>query len=198
MSFGIISVDSDIKQKQIDQLKSCAKKCVSCPVKDNMLSQLVFGSGSVNAKLMLISEAPGKHDAINGVPFTGMVGELLDKMLAGIGMLRKDVFLTSVIQCQPPDGRDPSLEEIRSCAGSLFSKIAIIQPKLIVALGTTSAYVLLGKKVKVSAARSMFGLNFQGIPVVCTYHPAALLRDADRKQYAWADFEDIKKRLSSL
>ncbi len=173
------------------------KRCPKCPVSNDFGGLIVFGSGPSNAKMMLVGEAPGKEESFTGQPFVGASGQLLTKIMAHAGVPRSDVFITNTLQCRPPENRDPLKEELESCVGNLYTKISIIRPRLIVALGRFSARVLTGSAGDVKVLRKL-DLSYQGIPVVVTMHPAGLIYDVRRKRDAWEDWNKIAKLYREL
>jgi uracil-DNA glycosylase len=155
---------------------------------------IVFGEGNPEAQLMLIGEAPGADEDLQGRPFVGRAGQLLMKMIEAIGFQRSDVYIANVLKCRPPENRNPEADEIAECSPFLFKQISIIQPKLIIALGTFSAQLLLNTKSTISALRSRVYEMPYG-RVVATYHPSFLLRSPQMKPQAWEDLKLVKRIL---
>lgn len=152
---------------------------------------MVFGEGAEDARVVFVGEAPGVSESVSGKPFVGASGKLLNKMLQHAGIDRDSVFITNVVMCRPPDNREPTAEEVRSCVGNLYKKIAIIRPRLIVALGRHAARALTGRAADIKSLRLRKDLMYQGVPVIVTLHPAGLMYDPSRKQEAWQDFNRI-------
>ena len=152
---------------------------------------IVFGIGNPHANLMLIGEAPGRDEDLQGEPFVGKAGQLLDKILAAIGFRREDVYIGNILKCRPPDNRDPLPEETALCMPILRRQIEIIQPKIILALGRIAAQVLLGTAESLGRLRQEKHA-YQGIPVCVTYHPAALLRNPQWKRATWEDVQNLR------
>lgn len=150
---------------------------------------IVFGEGNEKASLMLIGEAPGYDEDIQGKPFVGKAGQLLTKILQSINLPREEVYITNIIKCRPPQNRNPEPEEIQTCNPFLVKQIRIVQPKIICALGSFSAQTLLNTDTKITALRGKL-YDLGGIKVIPTYHPAFLLRNPERKREVW---EDMKK-----
>jgi DNA polymerase len=150
---------------------------------------IVFGEGNEKASLMLIGEAPGYDEDVQGRPFVGKAGQLLTKILQSINLPREEVYITNIIKCRPPQNRNPETDEIQTCNPLLVKQITVVQPKIICALGSFSAQTLLKTDTKITALRGKV-FDLEGIKVIPTYHPAFLLRNPERKREVW---EDIKK-----
>lgn len=155
---------------------------------------IVFGEGNPNAQLMLVGEAPGADEDIQGRPFVGRAGQLLMQMIKAINFERGDVFIANVLKCRPPNNRPPEPDEIEQCSPFLMKQIALIQPKIILALGTFSAQLLLNSKSPISYLRSrVYDMPFGR--VIATYHPSFLLRSPQKKPEAWEDLKLVRKTL---
>lgn len=174
------------------QIKNC-KKCHLYRTRTNF----VFGTGDPQANLMLIGEAPGREEDLEGAPFVGAAGKLLDKMLAAINFKREDIFIANILKCRPPENRDPQPDEIEACKPHLLQQIKLIQPKIICALGRISAQVLLQTKSALGQLRGKFH-DFNGIKFLVTYHPAALLRYQQYKRPAWEDLKLLRREYDNL
>lgn len=174
-------------QKFYDEIKDC-QKCALGKTRNSF----VFGVGNPKAEIMFVGEAPGQEEDIKGLPFVGRAGKLLDKMLFAIGYHREDVFIANVLKCRPPKNRDPLPDEIVQCEPYLKRQLEMIQPKVLVALGRISGKVLLKEEKSLRELRE-HEQNYQDIPLIVTYHPAALLRNPQWKEKAWQDFKKIKK-----
>ncbi|NIM98397.1 MAG: uracil-DNA glycosylase [candidate division Zixibacteria bacterium] len=172
------------------------KNCTKCHL-GYTRTNFVFGVGNPQAKLMLIGEAPGREEDLQGEPFVGAAGKLLDAMLAAINFKREDVFIANILKCRPPENRDPRPEEIETCKPYLLRQIQLIQPKIILALGRISAQVLLETKSPLGQLRGKFH-DFNGIKLLVTYHPAALLRYQQYKRPAWEDLKLLRKEYDKL
>jgi uracil-DNA glycosylase family 4 len=157
---------------------------------------IVFGEGNEKASLMLIGEAPGYDEDIQGKPFVGKAGQLLTKILQSIHLPREEVYITNIIKCRPPQNRNPEPEEIQSCNPFLVKQITAVQPKIICALGSFSAQTLLKTNTKITGLRGRF-FDLEGIKVIPTYHPAFLLRNPDRKRDVWEDVKKIAEWLNN-
>ena len=156
-------------------------------------TKLVFGSGNPNADIVFVGEAPGKNEDLIGEPFVGRGGKLLDKILDSINLNREKVFILNVLKCRPPQNRDPKPNEIEKCEPYLKKQLEIINPKLIVALGRVSAMTLLKVKDSLTNMRNKIH-KYEGIDLIVTYHPAALLRNPNFKRPTWEDFKLIRDK----
>jgi DNA polymerase len=154
----------------------------------------VPGEGNPRARLVLIGEGPGATEDETGRPFVGAAGQLLDRMLAAVGLERDEVFITNVVKCRPPQNRKPLPDEVASCIPYLHRQLAIIRPKVILLLGGTAAEALLNSRQSLGQFRGKVH-HYAGIPVVATYHPAALLRNPNWKKPAWDDVRIARQLL---
>lgn len=168
-------------------LEQQVSSCTRCRLHETR-TQTVFGVGHRDADWMIIGEAPGMEEDRRGEPFVGRAGQLLDQMLAAVGLARDKVFIANVLKCRPPGNRDPSPEEADACNGFLERQIALVAPRLILAVGRTAARHLLGTDAPIGRLRGRVHLlKNTEIPVVVTYHPAYLLRTPSQKRKAWED-----------
>jgi DNA polymerase len=172
-----------------DEIGDC-RRCKLCSTRKN----IVFGTGSPNAALMFVGEAPGADEDTQGQPFVGRAGQLLTKMIQAMGLSREEVYIANIIKCRPPENRNPQPDEIASCRPFLLKQIEAIRPKIICALGTFSAQTLLETQQKISALRGKFH-DYHGVKVLPTFHPAYLLRNPNEKKSVW---EDLKKIMEEL
>jgi DNA polymerase len=169
-----------------DELKASTAACRACRLCEQR-KQAVLGVGDVNAEWLFVGEGPGAEEDERGEPFVGQAGKLLDNMLAAIRLSRGDnVYIANTVKCRPPGNRTPEPEETAACFPYLSRQIELIRPRLIVALGRPAAQTLLNTEVKVGAARGRL-FDYQGIPLLVTYHPAYLLRNLTDKAKAWED-----------
>ncbi len=166
------------------------KDCQNCQL-GKTRSNFVFGVGNPNAELMLVGEAPGAEEDRLGEPFVGRAGKLLNKILNSINFKREDVFIGNILKCRPPDNRDPLDEEVMECEPYLHEQIRIIQPKILLALGRIAGQTLLKTKDTLTSFRGTLH-NYQGIPMLVTFHPAALLRNPNWKYPTWDDVRYLK------
>jgi len=158
---------------------------------------IVFGTGNPRAKLVFVGEAPGRDEDLQGEPFVGQAGQLLTKIIQSIKLSRDEVYITNIIKCRPPENRNPEPDEISACEPFLIKQIQVIRPELICALGTFAAQTLLKTEEKISALRGNFH-EYQGIPLMPTYHPAFLLRNPYRKREVWEDMKKIRREYDRL
>ncbi len=169
-----------------DALKERVSHCTHCKLCETR-TQTVFGVGDQQADWMVIGEAPGSNEDKQGEPFVGQAGKLLDNMLRAVGRARGEgVYIANVIKCRPPGNRDPHPDEIAKCEPYLQRQLALIRPKLIIALGRFAAQSLLKTQSSIASLRSRVH-EYEGVPVIITYHPAYLLRNMPDKAKAWAD-----------
>lgn len=192
----------------LDSLRAAALACTKCPHLVQSRSQVVFGTGNPRAELFFVGEAPGAEEDQQGEPFVGRAGQLLTKIIAAMGFSRDDVYIGNVLKCRPdmPAGstgnRKPRPEEMSTCLPWLEKQIELIQPRAMVALGATALEGLLGSTTPVSKMRGKW-LDFRGIPVMATYHPAYLLRNQSisEKRKVWEDMllvlEKLGKKISA-
>ena len=171
------------------------KDCMKCSLGESR-NKIVLGAGNPDADIVFVGEAPGKEEDIQGLPFVGRSGKLLDKMLDSIGLSREKVYILNVLKCRPPENRDPLPSEIEICEQYLKKQLEIINPKLVVSLGRISAMTLLRTKESLKDLREK-KLSYEGIDFLVTYHPAALLRNPNLKKYAWEDFKLIRDKYSN-
>lgn len=170
----------------IDGLRERVLGCTACRLCETR-TQAVFGVGDEQADWMFVGEGPGMNEDLQGEPFVGQAGKLLDNMLLALGLNRnKGVFIANVVKCRPPGNRDPQPDEVAMCEGYLKHQIALIKPKMIVALGRFAAHTLLRSEAKIGAMRGTVHA-YEGVPVIVTYHPAYLLRTLSDKAKAWQD-----------
>ena len=155
---------------------------------------IVFGDGDPHARLMFVGEGPGADEDAQGLPFVGRAGQLLNNMIGAMGLRRDQVYIANIVKCRPPQNRVPEPEEANTCAPFLFRQIDVIQPEVLVALGSTAATYLLGAKSPLSALRGRIH-HARGVKLIVTYHPAYLLRDPRQKKEAWADLQIAMREL---
>ena len=146
----------------------------------------------------MVGEGPGEHEDEQGIPFVGKAGQLLDEMLSLVGLSReKNVYICNIVKCRPPQNRVPEPDERAACMDYLRQQVALVRPKVIVCLGSTPTRALLGDDMRITRDRGVWQLK-KGVWFMPTYHPAALLRDADKKRPAWVDFQAIRDKLIEL
>ena len=190
------SREAKIGQMDWSELKSTVQSCTACPLRAGC-TQTVFGVGDEKANWLLVGEAPGAEEDRQGEPFVGQAGRLLDHMLFSIGLARgHNVYIANVLKCRPPGNRNPEPDEVASCSPHLLRQVALIQPRLIVAMGRFAAQTLLGTDATIASLRGRVH-QYAGVPLVVTYHPAYLLRNLPDKAKAWADLVFAKKTISN-
>jgi DNA polymerase len=168
--------------------------CTRCPLAYAGRRKIVFGDGSPTARLMFVGEGPGADEDAQGLPFVGKAGQLLNNMIAAMGLARGDVYIANIVKCRPPNNRVPEPVEANTCSQFLLRQIDIVQPEVIVALGATAAMYLLGVKQSLSSLRGRWH-TCRGAKLVVTYHPAFLLRDPRQKAEAWKDLQMVMAQL---
>ncbi|WP_026296445.1 MULTISPECIES: uracil-DNA glycosylase family protein [unclassified Thioalkalivibrio] len=179
------------------ELEARVRDCTACAELAAQRTQTVFGVGDRRARWLFVGEAPGVEEDRRGEPFVGRAGQLLDSMLAALGLdRRQDVFIANVLKCRPPNNRDPSPEESRACRGFLDRQIALVQPEVIVALGRVAAQQLLETDQPLGSLRGSLH-RYREVPLVVTYHPAYLLRKPQDKARAWQDLQRARACLTS-
>jgi DNA polymerase len=189
-------IDTNMPYKSIDTHRRAICKCMKCSLGETR-NKFVYGVGSPDADLMLVGEAPGANEDAQGEPFVGRGGQLLDKILAAIDLSRETVYIANILKCRPPANRDPQPDEMALCFPYLEEQVRLIKPKLICALGRIAAQALLETKTPLGKLRGEFH-SYQGVPLLVTYHPAALLRFQAYKKDTWEDMQLLKKRLDQL
>jgi DNA polymerase len=175
------------------EVKALVDTCRLCPLCETR-TKTAFSDGDDQARLMFVGEAPGRDEDLQGVPFVGRAGQLLTKMIEAIQLKREDVYIANVLKCRPPENRTPIPTEVEKCLPYLEQQIALVKPDLIVALGLSAAQGLLGTKASMGALRGRT-FEYKGVPLVATYHPAALLRNPGLKKDAWVDLQRVRDML---
>jgi DNA polymerase len=168
--------------------------CTRCPLAYAGRHKIVFGDGSLAARLMFIGEGPGADEDAQGIPFVGKAGQLLNNMIGAIGLTRDEVYIANIVKCRPPGNRVPEPVEANTCSQFLLRQIDVVQPEVIVALGSTAATYLLGAKQSLSSLRGRWHAC-RGAKLAVTYHPAFLLRDPRQKVEAWKDLQMVMAEL---
>ena len=172
--------------EELEQECNNCNKCKLCNNRHNV----VIGTGNKNAKIMFIGEGPGADEDIQGIPFVGKAGKLMDKAFEGVGIKREEVYIANIVKCRPPNNRNPEYEEADSCKEYLDSQIKLINPKIIVLLGSVALKNILGKEYGITSSRGKW-IEKDGIKYLPTFHPAALLRDESKKIDFWKDLKEI-------
>lgn len=173
----------------IEELGDC-QRCKLCNERKN----IVFGSGSVHARLVFVGEAPGRDEDIQGLPFVGRAGQLLTKIIESIGLTREEVYIANILKCRPPKNRNPEADEVASCQPFLLKQLEVIHPQIICALGKFAAQTLCQSSDPIGRLRGRFH-DFRSIKVMPTFHPAYLLRNPHAKKEVWEDMKMIKREL---
>ena len=168
--------------------------CTRCPLAYAGRRSIVFGEGDPNARLMFVGEGPGADEDVQGLPFVGKAGQLLNNMIGAMGLKREEVYIANIVKCRPPQNRVPEPVEANTCSQFLLKQIDVVQPQVIVALGATAAMYLLGVKQSLSSLRGRWH-GCRGAKLAVTYHPAFLLRDPRQKGEAWKDLQMVMKEM---
>ncbi len=173
--------------------------CLSCQKCDlwQTRTNVVIGKGNKNADIMFIGEGPGEQEDLQGYPFVGPAGQLLDKMLGAINLTVDDVYIANVVKCRPPHNRDPKEEEQQACMNYLRYQFKLVEPKIVVCLGRIAAQAIIDKDFRITKQRGQW-FERKGYWFTATYHPSALLRDAEKKRPAWEDFKSIRDKYEEL
>jgi DNA polymerase len=167
--------------------------CTRCSLHKGR-NKIVFADGDPNARLLFVGEGPGADEDAQGLPFVGRAGQLLNNMIAAMGLSREEVYIANVVKCRPPQNRTPEPDEANTCSPFLFRQIDVVRPEVIVALGATAATYLLGQRQPLAGLRGRVH-SFRGSKLIVTYHPAFLLRDPRQKKEAWADLQIAMREL---
>jgi len=185
---------------KLNELKTKIKNISNCELKNNA-NQIVFSDGDFKSSLMIVGEGPGQKEDELGKPFVGDAGQLLNKMLNAIKIKRGNVYITNVVNYRPPNNRKPEPTEINRYSEFLREHISIIDPKILILMGSTAMEALFGSKIKISKERGVWKeviINNKTYLVMITFHPAYLLRQADQKKYSWADLKEVRKKIDEL
>jgi uracil-DNA glycosylase len=172
------------------QLEEMIRDCMNCPLGATR-GNFVFGVGNPKADIVLIGEAPGAEEDKRGEPFVGRAGQLLNRILEAVQLQREDVFICNILKCRPPNNRDPQSPEVEQCEPYLHRQLELLQPKIMLALGRIAAQTLLRTNASLTALRASVH-TYQGIPLMVTYHPAALLRNPNWKRPVWEDVQKFR------
>jgi uracil-DNA glycosylase, family 4 len=168
------------------------KKCRLCTNRTN----IVFGQGNKKARLMFIGEGPGADEDKQGIPFVGKAGQLMNNAFQALEINREDVYIANIVKCRPPSNRVPEDDEAQTCLNYLRNQVILIKPKIIVLLGSTALKNILGKEYGITAVRGNW-MEKNGIKYMPTWHPAALLRDENKKIEFWQDLKEVKKYIDN-
>ena len=188
--------DAEVRLQAWPELKEKVRGCELCPLRSGC-TQTVFGAGDENAEWLFVGEGPGAEEDARGEPFVGHAGRLLDNMLLAIRLKRSEVYIANVVKCRPPDNRQPHASEVAACLPYLKNQIALVKPRIIVALGRTAASALLNTDQSIASLRGRVH-EYQGIPLVVSFHPAYLLRAPLDKERSWQDLCLAHAAISAL
>lgn len=180
----------------LDRLAQDVADCRNCRLRDGAV-QVVFGEGNPQARLMFVGEGPGAEEDAQGLPFVGAAGQLLNKILTAAEISRSEVYIANVVKCRPPANRTPQKDEVSACLPHLQRQIALIRPDIIVCLGSLATQALVDPDARVSAVRGRW-FEKDGVRLMPTYHPAALLRDPSKKRPVWQDIQQVRDLYRSL
>ena len=188
------------KSALLEKLKKEIANIENCELKKSA-TNLVFSDGNQNSKVMIVGEGPGQKEDEMGKPFVGDAGMLLNKMLKAINIDRKNIYITNVVNYRPPNNRRPETSEINRYSNYLKKHISIIDPKILILMGSTAMESLFGSKIKISKERGVWKeviINNKTYSAIITFHPAYLLRQSDQKKYSWIDLKEIRKKIDKL
>ena len=175
-----------------EEITNC-QKCRLCAAR----TRAVPGEGNPHARLMFIGEGPGRDEDLTGRPFVGRAGQLLDKMIASIGLSREEVYIANVVKCRPPQNRAPEMDEVAACMPYLRAQVGLIRPQVIVLLGSSALGAILGPEHRITRERGAW-IERKGVFFMPTFHPAALLRDESKKRPVWEDLKKVRDKLQEL
>jgi DNA polymerase len=180
--------------ESLDAMRELVIDCRLCKLCSGR-TQVVFGVGNPQARLMFVGEAPGRDEDLQGEPFVGRAGQLLTEMIqSGMKLRRGDVYIANILKCRPPNNRDPEPDEVAACEGFLKRQVALVRPELLVALGRVAVQTLLRTTTPIGKLRGRWH-EYEGIPLMPTFHPAYLLRNPADKRLAWEDLKLVMARL---
>jgi uracil-DNA glycosylase family 4 len=177
----------------LKELQAHIGDCKRCKLSNGRLN-LVFGEGAPNARLVFVGEGPGREEDLEGRPFVGEAGRLLDRIIKAMGLNREEVYICNVVKCRPPHNRDPEEDEIEACMPFLRKQLSLISPEVICTLGRVAAQCLLGREFRITRERGKWH-SFMNIPLMPTFHPAYLLRNSSAKRQVWEDVQKIMERM---
>lgn len=175
-------------------LQKKVKGCMNCSLHETRKS-VVFGEGSDKARVVFVGEAPGEEEDLQGRPFVGRAGKLLDELIEKVGLARADVYICNVLKCRPPGNRDPEEGEVEACRDYLVTQLKLIRPRIICTLGRHAYNTLMGTDERITKVRGVL-TRYEGVPLLPTYHPSFLLRNSDRLKEAHEDMEKLRTFLA--
>ena len=179
-----------------EQLEETAKECKKCKLCQNR-NNVVFGTGNRQASLMFIGEGPGADEDLQGTPFVGKAGKLMNMAFEAIGLKREEVYIANIVKCRPPGNRNPQDDEANACLDYLRNQVILVKPKIIVLLGSVALKNILGKEYGITSARGKW-IEKKGILYMPTWHPAALLRDENKKIEFWKDLKLVIEKYDEI
>lgn len=179
-----------------EELEQSIVNCNKCKLCTNR-TNIVFGVGNKEADIMMIGEGPGADEDREGEPFVGKAGQLMNKALTGLGIKREEIYIANIVKCRPPSNRVPEQDEAEACLNYLRNQVILVKPKIIVLLGSTALKNILGKEYSITAMRGKW-IEQKGIYYMPTWHPAALLRDENKKIEFWNDLKEVRKKEEEL
>lgn len=179
--------------EELEQSIINCKKCKLCQNRTN----IVFGVGNKNANIMFIGEGPGGDEDLQGIPFVGKAGQLMNKAFEGLGINREEVYIANIVKCRPPSNRDPQIDECEACLNYLRNQVMLVKPKIIVLLGRIALQNILGKECSITLMRGKWQER-KGILYMPTWHPAALLRDENKKIEFWKDLKEVMNKYNNI
>lgn len=188
-------VSAASSQDSLDALRADLGDCQRCRLHQGR-NKIVFGQGHPQADLVFVGEGPGAEEDRQGLAFVGKAGELLTKMIKAMGFSRDEVYICNIVKCRPPGNRDPEPDEVAACEPFLKAQLALLQPKVIVAMGKYAAQTLLNTKTPITRMRGQWS-SYAGIDLMPTFHPAYLLRNAAAKRPVWDDLQAVMRRLDA-
>jgi len=188
-----VEVKPKVKLPLLDAVRTELGECTRCKLHKTR-TNIVFGVGSPEARLMFVGEAPGEDEDLQGFPFVGKAGQLLTKMIEAMGLRRDDVYICNTVKCRPPNNRNPEPDELLACEPFLKGQLGAGKPEVIVTLGKFAAQALLREQTPITRLRGQWR-EYEGIPVMPTFHPAYLLRSPGEKGKVWEDLKQVMKKL---
>jgi len=191
----VVQAPQPPSDESLENVAAEALGCVACRLHETR-TKVVFGVGDPKARLMFIGEGPGRDEDLQGEPFVGRAGQLLTKIIEAMGYRREDVYIANAVKCRPPQNRDPQADEIAACRHFLLHQVQLIEPQIIVLLGRSAIATVLDLHDPLSRLRGSFR-DWNGTQVMCTYHPAYLLRNASAKGMVWEDMQLVRDTLAA-
>ncbi|SKC85516.1 uracil-DNA glycosylase [Maledivibacter halophilus] len=180
----------------LDELKQITYKCRRCGLCKGR-TNVVFGQGNPKADIMFIGEGPGRQEDLKGIAFIGAAGQLFTKGLNAIGLKREEIYIANIVKCRPPNNRNPKEDEMKACLPYLRWQVKIIKPKIIVCLGSVAAKKIIDENLKITKQRGQW-IEKKGCMILPTFHPAALLRDENKKRPFWEDLKEVKRMYKEI